>query len=225
MDTPYELKIHARRRTFANAAASLADFETTPVGAVDAHWLIQNPNVSLYTIDADTSQAIFAEVPPEVNLAATPFVWQAQYESTLRFFVMPLSQLVEVGELLETKVDRLILVFNIARCGSTLLNQILNQVPGVVSFSEPDGFIPYSVATHLSKGEAAALMRATAKFLFRPQAYPDMTVPAIKFRARNLALLELFCIPTSYAALPVSRGNRLGCVGHALYATCRYSSH
>lgn len=191
MDKAYELHIEARRRTVANAAASLADFETTPVGSVDAQWLVQNPNVNLYSIDPDTSQAVFAEVPPEVNLAVAPFVWQAQYESAIRFFVMPLPQLVEVGKSLETKLERLILVFNIARCGSTLLHQVLNQVPGVVSLSEPDGFVPYSVATRLPADEVTALTKATAKFLFRPQAYPQMTVPAIKFRARNLALVEL----------------------------------
>jgi hypothetical protein len=106
---------------------------------------------------------------------------------------MSLSQLLELGESLETKLDRLILLFNIGRCGSTLLHQIFNQVPRVVSLSEPDGFIPFwGEAAHLSDSETRALINTSAKFLFRPQIFPDLTVPAIKLRARNLGQLKLF---------------------------------
>src|SRR5690606_30932557 len=62
---------------------------------------------------------------------------------------------------------------------------------GVVSLSEPDGFVPFwSEGTRLPANEANALMRASAKFLFRPQAFPHLAVPAIKFRGRSLTLLK-----------------------------------
>jgi hypothetical protein len=190
---PHELRIDARCRTVANATASLMDFATTPTDLVDAQWLILNPHVNLYCIDVASSQAIFVEVASEVNLATAPFVYQAQYEGAQRLFTMPLAQLLELGERLETNLDRLILTFNIGRCGSTLLHQIFNQLPGVVSLSEPDGFIPFwGEAAHLSTGETTALINASAKFIFRSQVFPDLTVPAIKLRARNLGQLKLF---------------------------------
>jgi hypothetical protein len=192
MDKPYELHIDARRRTNATAPITLTDFAVTPGAPVETQWLVHNPNVSLYSFDAATSQAIFVELAPETNLAAAPFVYQAQYEGAQRLFAMSYGQLLELGASLESKLDRLILLFNINRCGSTLLHQVFNQVPGVVSLSEPDGFVPFwSEETRLPADEAIALMQASAKFLFRPQAFPHLVVPAVKFRSRSLRLLEL----------------------------------
>jgi hypothetical protein len=192
MDKPYELQIDTRCRTSANAPASLADFVVTPGASVEAEWLVENPQVNLYCLDAATAQAIFVELAEEVNLATAPFVYQAQYEGAQRLFAMSYSHLLELGECLETKLDRLILLFNIGRCGSTLLHQIFNQIPGVVSLSEPDGFVPFwSEETRLPADEAIALMQASAKFLFRAQAFLHLAVPAIKFRGRNLRLLKL----------------------------------
>lgn len=192
MEKPYELQIQARCRMTVNAPASLADFVVTPGAWVETEWLVQNLQVSLYCIDAATAQAIFVELAPEVNLAAAPFVYQAQYESAQRLFALPVSHLLELSKRLETNLDRIILLFNISRCGSTLLHQIFNCIPGVVSLSEPDGFIPFwSEESRLPTDEAAALMQASAKFLFRPQAFPHLAVPVIKFSGRNLSLLKL----------------------------------
>lgn len=191
MDKTHELRITSRCRQNPTAPVSLADFVVEPGAPVETEWLVQNPQVSLYCLDVATAQAIFVELPSEVNLAAAPFVYQAQYEGAQRLFTMPYSRLLELSESLETKFERLILIFNISRCGSTLLHQIFNQVPGVVSLSEPDGFIPFwNEGTRLPADESTALMKASAKFLFRPQSFPHLTVPVIKFRARNLTLLK-----------------------------------
>lgn len=192
MDEPRELQIISRCRVGANASASLADFVVAPGATVEEQWLVQNPQVSLYCLDVATAQAIFVELPPEVDLAAAPFVYATQYTNAKRLFVLSYAQLFALGEGLDTKLERLILLFNISRCGSTLLHQILNQVPGVVSLSEPDGFVPFwSEETRLPANEATALMKAAAKFLFRSQAFPHLAVPAIKFRGRSLRLLDL----------------------------------
>ena len=192
MEQARELLITARRRTVANERALLSDFDVTPGGTVNAQWLIQNPQISLYCLDAATSQAIFVELPPDLDLAAAPFVWNAHYEGAQRLFSLPYSHLLELSEQIETKLDRLILLFNIGRCGSTLLHQIFNQVPSVVSLSEADGFIPFlNEDTRLPEREAIALLQASAKFLFRPQLFPHLAVPVIKFRGRDLRLLNL----------------------------------
>jgi hypothetical protein len=192
MDKPRELRIDARVGKAANGPASLASFEVTVGQEIETEWLVQSPQISLYCLDAASSQAIFVELPAEVNLAAAPFVYQAQYEGAQRLFSLPYPSFLQLAESIETNLDRLILLFNHGRCGSTLLHHVFNQIPGVVSLSEPDGFIPFwSQASRLPSDEAAKLMQAAAKFLFRPQLFPDLAVPVIKFRGRNLMQLAL----------------------------------
>lgn len=84
------LNIEEKHRDSFGRLASLADFSVSEDEVVPAGIVLSHPNISLYCLDEATQRAIFVELPPDVDLALAPFVYQMQFEQALRLVVRSL---------------------------------------------------------------------------------------------------------------------------------------
>jgi hypothetical protein len=163
--------------------------------------VVEHPQISLYCLDEKNRQAIFAELSPGVDLVQAPFYYQAQFDHAQRLIAVPYEQLPYLADLLPGAPERLILIHNIGRCGSTLLHHVLNQVEGVISLSEPDvltQFVSLHSIYHQRQAELIELLRYCVRFISKPALYsrPASTY-ALKFRNQCIEIIDLL-----YQAFP-----------------------
>lgn len=69
------------------------------------------------------------EIPPEADLSQASFLYATQSKLARRALVVPFAALERLAAGVALP-ERLVFVFNIARCGSTLVNAMLNRVDG-----------------------------------------------------------------------------------------------
>jgi hypothetical protein len=188
------LPIEARQRPMIPSLASLNDFTVSEGEWFDAGIVLSSPNISLYCLDDATRRAIFVELPPDVNLASAPFVYQMQYDQAQRLIAMPYDTFRELAHTLP-EVRQLILIFSVPRSGTTLMSHVLNQVESVVSLSEPDvasQFFQMRVLDGSRDAELSELLACTVRLLFKPGGSKTPTTCAIKFRSETTAAMDLY---------------------------------
>ena len=188
------LTIDAKHRQMPAMHASLADFSVTSGEAVSADIVISNPNISLYCLDDAARQAIFVELPPDVDLAKEVFVYQTQYDEAQRLVVMPYDTFRQVARQLP-EVQQLIMIYMTGRCGSTLLSHLFNEVDTVLSLSEPDvatDFVRLRSADGSRDAELRDLLDCTVRFLFKPTPFKTPSTFALKLRNEGTQLMDLF---------------------------------
>lgn len=193
MDAQY-LTIERKHRQMTGFLASLADFTYTEGEAVVADVVCTTPTISLYCLDAATQRAIFVELPPAVNLATVPFVYQTQYEQAQRLIAVPYATFRQLAHALPA-VPHLIVLYISGRSGSTLVSHLLNAVDGVVSLSEPDVATQFVHLRHTHPDGAAdlrALLDSTVRFLFKPGVWGTPARCALKLRNEGLQVMDLF---------------------------------
>ena len=137
MDAALHL-IQGLTRRFELGPTSFDNFALGPGEAVSSRVALE-PGWTIYCVDVALRKALFLQIPLEADLAEAPFVFLMQERLARRALVVPFTALAELAEALPGP-KRVVLVFNIARCGSTLINAMLNGVEGVWSLSEPDPF-------------------------------------------------------------------------------------
>jgi len=188
------LTIEGKHRQMTGFHASLADFSVMSAEEVNADVVRTHPNISLYCLDDAAKQAIFVELPPDINLAAAPFVYQTQYEQAQRLITVPYDIFREVASQLP-EVKHLIMIYMTGRSGSTLLSNLFNELDTVLSLSEPD------VATHFVSmrntdgsrdTELSVLLESTVRFLFKPTAFKTPSALVLKLRNEGTQLMDLF---------------------------------
>lgn len=188
------LTIEARHRQMPGFLASIADFSVAEGQAADAEIVRANASVSLYCLDDPARQAIFVELPPEIDLAKVPFVYQAQYDHALRLIALPYDELVRQAQALPA-MDDLIMIYMTGRCGSTLLSHVFNELSDVQSLSEPDvatQFVHLRRADGSRDAELRALLDATVRFLFKPTPFKAPATAALKLRSEGTQLVDLY---------------------------------
>jgi hypothetical protein len=121
-------------------AVRRSDFRLRDGEAIDPGIVLQDPNLSLYCLDIENRQALFVETPPDCDLSSAPFFYQAQYQAALRLVQVPYDTLHRLAADIVMDPSRLILIYSVGRCGSTLVSQAFNEIEGVDSISEPDVF-------------------------------------------------------------------------------------
>jgi hypothetical protein len=165
------------------------NFVLEPGGPVSPQVVLDDPDVSLYCLDEETREALFVHTPPGVDLTAAPFCYLAQYQHAQRLIAVPYDTLHELAGTLPAP-GNLILVYSVGRCGSTLISQCLNAVPGVRSYSEPDVFTQITMLRHRNPRrdeEYAQLISSCTRLLGR-----GAETLAVKFRASGIQLADLF---------------------------------
>ena len=189
------LNIRQKVRHNPTAFVSLRDFDVTPGGTVSLQTIAQNPHITLYALDHFSKEAIFVETPPNVDLAERPFLYQAQYDHAIRLYSMNYKSFLKLADLVRQPDKPLILIHSVGRCGSTLLSNVFNNLPDVLSLSEPEAFteiVKRREANGRNEDEMACLLDAVLQVQCRPMsqtAAPQMY--AIKFRSFSTVMIDL----------------------------------
>ncbi len=94
---------------------------------------------SLFTFDFKRGSAVFLRTPDGIDLSRAPFVYNLQFERATYVAVVSFDELLDITEALPD-IPNLVQFFSTGHCGSTLLHNVFNAVPGVWCVSEPMSF-------------------------------------------------------------------------------------
>ncbi len=190
--TATQLHIQDRHRRQMRDLASLDNFIWTEGDPFDAASIIDNPNISLYSLDDARQEAIFVILPDGLDLSRAPFVYQAQFDHAKSLIAVPYNEFLQMADTLSVDARQLICIHNVGRCGSTLLSQALNQLDSVTALSEPDVFANFVTIRHTPRDQQIRLLKACFKFMFRPAVVGQTTRYALKFRNHCADIMDTF---------------------------------
>lgn len=188
------LNINKKVRHNPTAFVSLRDFDVTPGNTVSLKTIAQNPNISLYALNHFNREAIFVETPPDVDLAERPFLYQAQYDNAIRLYSMTYKSFLKLANMMRQPDKQLILIHSVGRCGSTLLSTVFNNLPDVLSLSEPEAFteiVKRREPDGSNEAEMAQLLDAVIQVQCRPTNQLAPKMYAIKFRSFSTVMIDL----------------------------------
>jgi hypothetical protein len=134
---------------------------------------VENPHITLYGLDLKKRQAIFVETPANANLSHAPFYSVAQFEKAERIWTVSFETMLQLAQSVTVDDRRLVLIYSVGRCGSTLASQVFAQLPGVTSISEPHALMQLVVARNAKAAdddELVVLLRATVCLLCKTPA-------------------------------------------------------
>ena len=190
-----QFAIDNKHRRNIGHVAQLEDFTITRQGEVDVTAVVDNPAVSLYCLDDKARQAVFVQLPPDVDLAKTPFVYLTQHEQAQRLFTMPYETFHQVAASLPP-VTRPIFLHITGRSGTTLLSHAFNESGLVKSLAEPDVVSQFSNLRHSSEAsreaELRTLAQSTIHFLFKNDHGSNIEAHAVKFRNQAVPIMDIF---------------------------------
>ena len=157
-----KFKIIERLRELQFAIPHLSDFRLEEDGTISADEILRNDNISLYSLEFDTKQAVFVETPAEVDLSQAPFMFTTQYDDAICVISMSFDDFLSLAKRITADEERLIFIHSTGRCGSTLASRIFAQVPGIVNLSEPF-FLPQIVIQKVAKSYSTDNLKALLK--------------------------------------------------------------
>ena len=161
-------RILLRRQFHDFEYSSVRDFLCIYTSTVENEYILKH-NVSLYAVSKH--EAIFIEVPVDKNIHCSDensFFHMAQFRRSTHVMRMPISLFHALAERLGDPSIPVIWISSTARCGSTLLCQILEKVPGTLLLAEPDA--PTNIdfmqkMNTISESERIKLITSTVRFL------------------------------------------------------------
>ena len=150
---------------------------------VDAEYVLR-PGVSLYSVGKH--EAVFVETVDGINIYSSdenPFLYMAQFNRSKNVIKMPLKLFHAFAKKIGDPTMPVIWTSHIGRCGSTLLGQLFEKIPGTQLFAEPDA--PTNIdymekMKEISEYERVELIRSTVRFLCKP--HPGTKRVVIKTR-------------------------------------------
>ena len=168
------------------------DFALGPGQFVSPRLAIEQLNWSLYSLDVEAGRAWFVELPPEADLSSSAFAFRDQRRLARRLLAMSTDDLIDIARIVP-EPGRVVFIFSIGRCGSTLVSHVLNTPERVWSLSEPISF-PRLLLTNDNSGRRrkaprntfVELIRACTKLQFRPPRPGTQDVFALKFHRQCL---------------------------------------
>ncbi|MEK8015801.1 MAG: sulfotransferase [Candidatus Parabeggiatoa sp.] len=188
------LNIESKRRQNPMMYKSPTDFALSNGGMISAQVIIENPNISLYCLDVENQRALFVETHADADLFEAPFYYQAQYENAIGLFAVSYETLHQLANDICFDSKRLILIYSVGRCGSTLLSSALNQVENLISFSEPD-ILNQLVEIRHSYGDNAdvnELLQSCIKILCKSSKSDSLPLTwSIKVRRLDIEIADL----------------------------------
>ena len=135
MTTAFEIVDRPRNASFR--LADIRNFHLHEIGQLPVEKILENPHITLYGLDFENSQAVFVETPADVNLSQAPFYFNTQFEKARQVLTIPFETMIQLAKSVTIDDNRLISIYSVGRCGSTLASQIFAQIPGVINISEP----------------------------------------------------------------------------------------
>jgi hypothetical protein len=188
------LTIEERTRFSDVAFVQPSDFTFRDGSAIDPSVILNSPNVSLYCVDNVNRCAIFTQTPDGVDVYAAPFLYQAQYALAQRLIAVPYDTLHAIADDIGFDPSRLILIYSVGRCGSTVVSRALRHAPDVVSLSEPDVYSQLQMLRERDRSneaEISALLRSCTKIMCAAAASRGGSAWAFKFRSFGIELSDL----------------------------------
>ena len=148
------------------------DFMCLFTSTVDLDYVLK-PTVSLYAVSA--SEAVFVETPEHVNIYSSDenvFVMFAQFEWCIKVIKVPVRAFNRLADKVGDPKVPVTWMTNTGRCGSTILCQVLEKVPGTLVMCEPDA--PQNVyflrkANLITDEEHDKLLQSTIRLLCKPR--------------------------------------------------------
>ena len=178
-----------RRISFIHNSIPM-DFLCLKYTSVEPEYVLRS-NVSLYSVTY--KEAVFIETPAETNIYSSetfPFFFSAQFIYGTRVIKMPIECFHTLAEKIGDPKIPVSLIFNTGRCGSTILGQVFESVPGTLVMAEPDAvqnvfyLFRYS---EISENEYLRILRSTVRLLCKP--CPGIDRIIMKLRSSCTALM------------------------------------
>ncbi|XP_064637315.1 uncharacterized protein LOC135493716 [Lineus longissimus] len=184
----YEMSAQVYDVTFK---AKVGEFSTTSARdffglkmRLDHPRCVLQDNVSLYAVDKDN--ATFVVTAPNLDIFHSdhgPFFYLAQYNHAMQYITMPIWAFHRLADEVGDPEVKVILLSNTGRCGSTLVSQMFERCPGVLSVSEPEGISACNnFRLKLPKDEYELLFRSTFRMICKPLQQRDVKCLFIKTR-------------------------------------------
>ncbi len=135
---------------------------------------------------------------PDLDLTQSAFIYIDQHRHARRVLEVPFAELDALADEVPAPA-KIIFIFSIGRCGSTLVSHMLSAVPGVLSLSEPIVYArlimdDYNRPSRLDfpRHRLIRLIRACTRLLFRPPAGATAHTIAIKLHSQPLFQASLY---------------------------------
>jgi len=151
----------------------IENFRLREIGQLPVGKILENPHISLYSLDFENSRAVFVETPADVDLSQAPFFFNTQFEKAKRILTISFETMIQLAKSVTIDDNRLIFIYSVGRCGSTLASQIFAQIPGVINISEPYVLSQLVIARNTKKtndDELATLLEAAICLLCKTEA-------------------------------------------------------
>ena len=145
---------------------------------------MQNPHITLNSLDFDNSRDVFVETPADVDYSHAPFYFVTQYEEAERVLTISFETLLQLVQSVPVDNKRLVFIHSVGRSGSTLASQIFAQIPGVINMSEPDALTLLVVARNskaYNEDALIALLDATISLLCKTTAVKAWVIKGRSF--------------------------------------------
>ena len=169
--------------------ASASDFLTMHKSFVDPEYVLSK-NVTLHCTTKRT--AYFVECDPNVDVTRaeiSSFIKIAQFKNAINIIAIPMHVFHKLGTLAGKPHGQLVILSNIARCGSTLLSQIFE----CVSISEPDAANTLTtLSTKLPAEELHQLVQTTINLLCK-NSNSATKACVIRLSQNNTILVPYIC--------------------------------
>jgi hypothetical protein len=162
----------------------IGNFRLREIGQVPAGTILENPHITLYSLDFENRRAVFVETPGDVNLSHAAFLFDTQSEEATRVLTIPFEAMIQLGKSVTIDDSRLISIYSTGRCGSTLASQIFAQIPGAINISEPYVLSQLVIARNTkaaSEDELVALLEAAICLLCKTAAETAWVVKGQSF--------------------------------------------
>ena len=143
-------------------------FRLREIGQLPVGKILENPHITLYSLDFGNRWAVFVETPADIDLSQAPFYFNTQFENAKRVLTIPFETMIQVAKSVTIDDNRLIFIYSVGRCGSTLASQIFAQIPGLINISEPYALSQLVIARNTKKArenELVALLDAAIRLL------------------------------------------------------------
>jgi hypothetical protein len=149
------------------------DFRLGEIGQLPVDKILENPHITLYGLDFENRWAVFVETPADIDLSQAPFYFNTQLKKAKRVLTIPFETMIQMAKSVTIDDNRLIFIYSVGRCGSTLASQIFAQIPGVINISEPYALSQLVIARNTRKAredELVALLEAAICLLCKTEA-------------------------------------------------------
>jgi hypothetical protein len=183
-------RVVGRKKEHDNFYAQPGDFDLGPGQTADAMQVLAEPGWAPYAIDVEAREIGFARMPSDVDLHSAPFVLITEYHRATDVLLMSFDDVARIAAPLPD--PKVILVFSMGRCGTTLMSHALNGPETVAGLSEPPIFEHRPLRALGDTDVTSHLIRDLCRLLFATRTKPTADTLAIKFRSQALFIAELF---------------------------------